>query len=268
MLSIIILTRNEEKWIEGALRSAVFADEVIVVDSQSEDKTLKIAQKYPAKIYVSKGKSFADWRNFGLKKAKSKWIFYLDADERITQKLKQELLSVIKNSQLNSYAVPRRNFYFGFPFFYGQSYPDYQHRLFKREKLVGWEGVLHERPILKDPAKPVGKLKNSLWHFTHRNIESMVNKTNKWSVWEAEQLLTSQHPPMVWWRFFSIIFKTFFEQFFVFKCWRDGTKGVVEGLFQIFSKFITYAKLWELQQKDTAEQRYRQLEKKLGRSFY
>lgn len=260
-LSVIILTKNEEQWVEGAIKSALFADEIIIIDTGSTDKTLEIARKYTSSIYFSKSKSFAAWRNLGIKKAKREWIFYLDADERITKLLQKELLSIIKsrNNKFVSYAVPRKNFYFGFPFNYCNSYPDYQHRFFRRNSILRWEGVLHERPILADSGGSCGYLKNPFWHFTHRDIESMVDKTNRRSIIEAKELLASKHPPMVWWRFFSVVIRSFLKQFITFKCWKDGNKGIVEGFFQIFSNFITYAKLWELQQNGNSMERYKKL---------
>jgi len=263
-LSVIILTKNEEGWIEGALKSALFADEIVVIDSGSTDNTLKIARKYRAKIYSSRAKSFSAWRNLGLRKAKGKWIFYLDADERIAPKLKEELKEIISTSEsgFDSYVVPRKNFYLGYLFRYCHSYPDYQHRFFRKKALLRWEKPLHETPVLAKKQAP-GKLQHPLWHFTHRDIASMLEKTNKWSLIEAKELLAANHPPMRGWRFFSVLGRSFWKQFICFQCWRDGTKGIIEGLFQVFSNFISYAKLWELQQEKRAPERYEKLEKEL-----
>lgn len=265
MLSVIILTRNEEKWLEGALKTASFADEVVIIDNGSSDNTLKIAKKYTARIFSTPCHSFAKLRNLGLEKARGNWIFYLDADERITEELEKELIAITKNknNKLNSYIVPRKNFYFGYRFKYGHSYPDYQHRFFRKEALMKWKKPLHEEPVLKNKSVSPGCLSNHLWHFSHRDIKSMIDKTNSWSLIEAKELLAANHPKMVGWRFFSVLAKSFFRQFVKFQCWRDGTKGIVEGLFQVFSNFISYAKLWELQQKENALERYKKLENKI-----
>lgn len=250
-LSIIIIAGNEEKMIKPALESAEFADEIIVVLANSIDNTEKICRQYTKKIIKTKdeyGKYFAKWRNLGLKKAKSDWLFYLDADERIPIELKKELLRVT-SYQLpvaNYYAVPRANYYLGKRVKYGGSYPDYVKRLFLRAKLKKWQGGLHEEPIIKGE---IGHLKNDLVHYTHRDLTSMLEKTINWSETEAQLLYEAGHPSMVAWRFMSVMFREFWNRGIKKQGFRDGTVGFIEVIYQVFSRFITYARLWEKQQK-------------------
>ncbi|MDP3998647.1 MAG: glycosyltransferase family 2 protein, partial [bacterium] len=114
-LSVIILTKNEESQIKGCLDSIKWTDEVIVVDSGSTDRTLEIAKRYNTKIFTDKGDDFSVKRNLGLEKTSGEWVFYVDADERVTPELREEIKSVISNQEavVSAYKIPRKNFYFG-----------------------------------------------------------------------------------------------------------------------------------------------------------
>ncbi len=103
---------------------------------------------------------------------------------------------------------------------------------------------MHERPIFKGK---LGYLKNSMFHLTHRDLGSMVEKTKEWSVIEANLLFQAHHPPVTWWRILKVMTSEFCQRFVKQQAWRDGTVGWIEGLFQVFNRFLIYARLWELQ---------------------
>lgn len=239
-ITVAIITFNEEEMIVDSLKSADWADEIVVVDSGSSDKTLELARGFKVEIYSLKTQDFASLRDYALSKAKGEWIFYLDADERVTKELKEEIKSVLRSPSFFAYKVRRKNYYFGKSWPYIEKIP----RLFKKEVLKGWFGVLHESPKINSE---VGQLKNYLLHYTHRNISSMVEKTNKWSNIEADLRFKAKHPKMTWWRFFRIMLTTFWEYFITQRGFRAGTVGFIESIYQSFSSFITYAKLWEKQ---------------------
>jgi len=248
-ISIITITLNEEQMIDDCLKSAVWADELILLDGGSTDKTLQIAEKYQAKVFSqeAKEKDWASWHNQGKIKATGDWIFYLDADERITPGLQKEIITIIKNKNCHdsAFAVPRRNILLGKAMNFGGWYPDYQIRLFKKENLKKWQGRLHERPIFKGT---LGYLKQQMLHLTHRDLSSMVEKTILFSNVEAQLLYQAGHPPVVWWRILKVMIWEFFDRFGKKQAWRDGIVGWIEGLFQVFNKFLIYARLWEKQQ--------------------
>lgn len=245
-LSVIIITKNEEEMIKDCLESVrQLADEIIIVDSGSKDKTLEIAKKYTDRIFTYKNGSFSDWRNFGLKKAKGDWVLYIDADERVTASLRDEIKNA-KSKNINAYAIPRRNFYLGREMRYGGAWPDYVKRLFEREKLSRWEGKLHEEPVFEGK---LGHLKEPMIHITHRDLSSMIEKTRQWSKIEADLLYEAGHPPVTWWRIIRIMLSEFWKRGIKLQGWRDGTVGWIEIIFQTFSRFITYARLWEMQQE-------------------
>ncbi len=250
MISVIIITKNEEKMIEDCLKSLVFADEILVVDTGNEDKTNQIAKKYGAKIINYEGKgNFASWRNKGLKEAKGDWILYVDADERISKTLSEEILLKIKNENTENYsgyAIPRRNFIFGKEFKHSGQYPDYQKRLFRKEDFIKWTGDVHEEPNFKGE---LGHMKNPMIHKKNINISQMVQKTNQWSEIEARLMIEAHHPPMTLSRFFTAIIREFWFRMIVQMAFLDGVEGIIYAIYQVFSKFTSYAKLYEMQIK-------------------
>ena len=161
-LSVVILAKNEEKIIKDCLESVKWADEVILVDSGSTDKTLVMAKEFGAKIVNSPSKklAFAKWRNQGLKVAQGDWLLYVDADERVTPELKKEIESLIKSKpKAVAFEIPRKNFYLGKEVRYGGAWPDYVRRLFLKKKLKGWVNQLHEHPEVEGSW---GRLKHPL----------------------------------------------------------------------------------------------------------
>lgn len=246
-LTIIIIARNEEEVIKDCLASIKWADEIILLDTGSTDQTPALAQKAGARVIKLqfKGFDFSGWRNRGLKEAQGDWLFYLDADERITPLLKEEILKTINQKpQKNAFAIPRRNFYLGQEMHHGGAWPDYVKRLFKKDNLERWTGQLHEEPVFQGE---LGHLQEPLIHFTHRDLTSMTQKTIHWSKIEARLLFEAHHPPVTWWRVFKIMALEFWQRGIKRQGWRDGTVGVIEIIFQMFSRAITYVCLWELQ---------------------
>lgn len=247
MISVVVIAKNEEGKIGDALASVKdLADEILVLDGGSTDKTIAIASKAKAKVVKQKGKSYSDWRNQGIKEAEGDWIFYLDADERVTPELKQEIRNIMisDKSQCVAYAIPRKNIIFGREMKHGGWWPDYVKRLFKKAALGRWVGELHEDPVFEGE---LGHLKSALVHLKHNNISEMIAKTNKWSVVEAKLLFGVGHPKMTWWRFFRIMTGELWYRLIVKKGFLDGTEGTIYSIYQMFSRYVTYVKLWEMQ---------------------
>lgn len=249
-LSIIVLAGNESEVIRECLESASFADEIILVLANSNDNTKKIAKtlKLPLKIIETTdeyNKNFSKWRNLGFKAATGDWLLYLDADERITEALRDEITkTIIKPETFTYYVIPRANHYLGQRVRFGGSYPDYVKRLYLRSNFSGYQGYLHEEPIVTGE---LGYLKNDLLHFTHRNLASMLQKTIVWTDMEAQALFEAQHPPVVWWRFPRMMFTKIWQRLIKEQMWRDGIVGWISVIFEAFDTFIIYARLWEKQ---------------------
>lgn len=249
MLSVIIITKNSMDKIEDCLKSVGdIASEILVIDGGSTDGTIEIARKHNAQVINQAGKGYADWRNQGIKEAKREWIFYLDSDERATPELTSEIKSLVTSheSSFSAYAIPRRNIILGKEMRYGGWWPDYVKRLYKKSALKRWIGDLHEEPVFEGR---MGHLKNPIVHLKQDNLSEMIEKTNKWSEIEAELLFDVGHPKMSWWRFFRVMATELWYRLIIKGGFLDGVEGVIYAIYQMWSKFVTYAKLWEMQQK-------------------
>lgn len=244
-ITAIIITKNEENMIADCIDSVSFCDEVLVIDSASTDNTVAIAKHIGAKTYVIDDTVFsqAKRRNFGKEKAKSKWVFYIDADERVSKDLETDIKKVIeeKNPKYSVYRVERKNYYLG-----NHEWPvtEKLERLFKKDALEGWFGDLHESPKVTGT---IGDLSGFLKHYTHKDLSSMLAKTIAWSEIEAKLRMDANHPQMTWWRFPRVMSTAFYDSYIKQKGYTVGVVGLIESMYQAFSMFITYAKLWELQ---------------------
>ena len=250
-LSVVIIAKNEEIKLPGCLESLMWADEIILIDNGSDDRTSQIARKHKAKVFSLTKAGYSSLRNKGLSLASGEWVLYVDADERVTPELKSEISDLISNSQKPisgdnpiAYAIPRCNIILGREMKHGGWWPDYVKRLFRRDKLIKWTGDLHEEPIYDGI---MGHLENSLVHVKEDNLSDMVAKTNKWSEIEARLMFESGHPQMNLPRFLSAIIREFWYRIVVKKAFLDGAEGMIFGIYQVYSRFISYAKLWEMQ---------------------
>ena len=241
-LTAIVIAKNEEPRIDTCLTHLAWVKEIILVDNGSIDKTIDIARNKGAKIFEAKEKDFSGLRELGLREATGTWVLYIDADEEVGEKLQKEIQHVIRSGSNIGYFIKRDTYFLG----HHWPYQDKVERLFLRSALHGWQGTLHETPLY---VGTIGTLTNPLVHRTHRRLEEMVAKTNEWSRLEAQLRLDAHHPPVVWWRLLRAMITGFNRSFFALGGWRAGAVGLIESIYQAFSMFVTYAKLWELQQK-------------------
>ncbi len=242
-LSAIVIARNEEARIGGCLSSLTWVDEIVVVDNGSTDNTRTIAKDHGA-IVIPAGdvRDFAKLHNLGKEKAQGEWLLYVDADETVSDELAKEIKKAVsrRSSVVSGYEIRRKNYYLGRPW----PGDEYILRLMRKDALTEWYGELHETARVNGK---IGRLHAPLLHDTHRTLEEMVTKTNEWSQAEAKFRFDAGHPPVVWWRFIRVMLTAFFDSFISQGGWRAGVVGWVESVYQAFSMFITYAKLWELQ---------------------
>ncbi len=246
-ITIIILALNEADVIKDAILSVKdIAKEILVINANSTDNTKEIAEKNGALVISRQFKDFSDQRNFAILHAKTPWIMYLDADERLTDSFKKELKEKIESydekGSVGGFYVNRKTFYFGKDW----NLTDRVQRVFYKEKFIEWYGVVHETPKIHGE---FSEINSPILHFTHRNLSQMVGKTNEWSEYEARLRLKSNHPSMTAWRFIRVMGTEFINSYIKNGGYKNGTYGLIEAIYQAFSMFITYAKLWELQQK-------------------
>lgn len=259
-LSVIVLAYNEEKMIRACLESAKWADEVVIINSASKDKTLEIASQYTKKIFERKLKSFAEQRDFGAKEAEGEWILYLDADERITKNLQMEIKKALKTKPFSAYQIPRQNYFYGKKIRYGGYWPDYVTRLFKKNDFLGWQGKIHESPKFKGK---LGTLQHPMLHLSHRSVSEGFEKSLRWTKMEAELFFKANHPKISALRVLKVGLWEFCYRYFKKLGFLDGFVGFVEAMIQAWNKFMVYTYLWELQNQETINKNYQKVEREL-----
>lgn len=265
MLSVVLITKNEENRIGVCLESVKWADEIIVVDNGSTDDTLKIAKKYTNKIFKANLQDFTALRNLGFENTNGEWVMNVDADERVLEPLKKEIRDLIQSSDFSAYAISRKNIIFGTEVRYGPFWPDWVIRLIKKSDFEGWAGKIHEYPKFEGK---LGYSKNSLLHLTHRDIDQTVLKSLEWSKIDAKLRLEADHPRMSGWRFLRIFMSEIFNQGILRKGFFNGTVGTIDAIVQAFSLFITYVRLWEMQQFKPLDKIYDDIDKKLSQNNF
>jgi len=246
-ITAIIITKNEETMLPDCLKSLNWVDELIIVDSDSQDKTTEIAKKYNSKIISTPDSTdYATARNLGLKHAARSWIFYIDADERVTSSLKKEIQDATSTSspQPISYKIPRQNIMLGRWLKHGGFWPDHVHRLFNSHALVKWTGKLHESPTVIGKTK---SLSNSLQHFTARTISSALQKSALWAPIEAQLLFKAKSPKVSSLKIIKAFFQKLFQNLIVKKGFLDGARGIILAYIQASHHASTLVSLWQIQ---------------------
>ncbi|MCL5676132.1 MAG: glycosyltransferase family 2 protein [Patescibacteria group bacterium] len=264
MLSAVVLTKNEEKNIEECLQALLWCDEIIVVDDYSEDKTKEIVRKQKADnskqritLYERKlGGNYFAQRNFGLKKAKGEWILFVDADERVSKDLAEEIKSVIEKDNIlrakrevlnrrsrtiKGYVVKRHDFFLGKWLKHGETNSVKLLRM--AQKGAGkWEGKVHEKWEIKGKTSV---LINPLLHYPHQTIGEFLKRINSYSSIRAEELYKSGEKSGLW----QIILypaAKFLQNYFIRLGFLDGMPGFFMALFMSFHSFLVRGKLYLL----------------------
>ncbi len=260
-ISALIIAKNEATMIEHCIRSVAWCDEVIVIDDGSVDDTREIAETLGATVISFRHNSFSRLREEALKRAKSAWVFYIDADERVTPTLAKEINVMIETSDAQVFRVQRENFYFGKKFKAGGWEDDWVERVFKRDSLSGWFGEVHESPQYTGK---VIDLQTKLVHFTHRDTVSGLLKTAAWTPIEAKELFKSNVPKVTLLTLFRKGFMEFFRRAFLKQGYLDGMEGMVEAIIQGINRVLVYIQVWELQQKPSISEKYKSKEAEMS----
>jgi glycosyltransferase involved in cell wall biosynthesis len=258
--TVIIPVYNEEEYLPGCLQSAKWANEIIVVDFHSTDRTVQIAEEAGATVVQTRASGFADRKNEGVKQASGDWLLFIDADERISRSLRKEI-ELLTPNEYTMYSIPRKNYILGKFLHHGGWYPDYQQRLVKRSDFIGWQGKLHEHVEMK--SVKVGTLRQPLIHLTHRGIAWMLRKTIYYAKVEAELKLQAGHPTIRLRNIFGSMLREFWYRAVKMSGWRDGMRGWIEIFYQTFNAMVIMVYLWEMQQTSMADQ-YRKLRERIG----
>jgi len=249
MISVIILTKNEENNIAACLDGLAWCDEKIVIDDHSSDKTVEIAKKKGAIIFTrTMGNDFSDQRNFGLEKAKGDWILFIDADERVSSALWYEIMQHTSDSIDDStgYYIKRQDTIWGKTLKYGEVGNIVLLRLAK--KGVGkWEGKVHEQWKIHGKSQ---LLKNPLDHYPHPTVTDFLREINYYTDLRAEELYNKK-VKATWLTVLLYPETKFILNYFLKRGYMDGLQGFVFAMMMSFHSFLVRSKLWLMWQKNS-----------------
>lgn len=248
-ISVAIITKNEEKNIGACLESVKWAEEIIVVDDISQDNTLQICQKYEnVKIYQHKMENgYGPQKNYTLEKTKGEWVFSIDADERITPELRDEILSRAGKENFDGYYFRMK-----YPAFGGWILDDFPRnlRLFKRDAGKFTDKMVHERIVIKGE---IGVMKNPILHLcrSYNSIEDYLSKQDRYTSYTADDLYDMGRRITFTNALFYFIIKPIFIFLRKFILWgyKYGFQGFLLSVLSAYDYFLSYTKLWEKQRK-------------------
>lgn len=244
-LSVLIITLNEERYIKSLLEDIDFADEVLVVDSFSTDKTVSIIKSFPnVKLIQNQFVNYTVQRNFALDKAQNSWILFIDADEKLDAKLKSEILNTINDKNAASAYLVHRTFMFKNKKLYFSGWQtDKIFRLFNKTKCRYTEDrMVHEKLIVNGE---IGTLKNKIIHFSYTSFRDYKAKMHQYGVLKAnEKIKKGQRSSYILMIFHPVY--TFLYQYLIRLGFLDGTKGITICYLNAYSIFIRYKELFRL----------------------
>jgi glycosyltransferase involved in cell wall biosynthesis len=247
-VSVIIITKNEEVAIEGCLKSVMWADEIIVVDSGSVDRTIEICKSYGAKVT-----STNDWPGFGqqknraLKLATNEWVFSIDADERITPELQAEIQNALNDAnKKTAFRIPRKSSYCGQFINYSGWWPDYVTRLFPRHGAKFSDDLVHERIVFEGEIKT---LKEPLIHMSHTDLEEVLNKTNRYTSDGAAMLFAQGKKSSLKKAILHGVW-AFIRTYIIRRGFLDGRMGLILAISYAEGTYYRYLKLMMLNEKN------------------
>ena len=246
-LSVVVMTCNEEKNIQECLESVSgWVDEIVVVDDFSTDTTLDIARRYTDKIYQKKWEMEGVSRNYAYSRAGNEYILSLDADERVSEGLKNELIELFrKPPEYNGYNIPHRNYIGNVRIRHGEFYPNAKLKLFRRDKFRYEEAEYHPRAFMEGERKT---LKNDIIHYNWADFHAAFAKLNHQTDFEARKWFRDKRK-MSLGRLFRKMFSRFMKFYLGKKGYKDGFIGFFFALYSGMYQFFTYCKYYELKNK-------------------
>ncbi len=240
-ISVIVITKNEEGNIEECLKSVKWADEIIVVDAESSDSTIKITEKFTKNIFVKSWEGFAKQKRYALSLASNDWVLSIDADERVTDDLADEIISKDLNAY-EGYFIRRENYFFGKLITTCGWEKDYQLRLFKKSKTRVTEKLVHEGFEVEGNRT---NLENPLIHYPNQNLHQAIEKANKYSSLVAiEKFREGKEYSLL-----KLLFQppvSFYHYYIARKGLKDGIHGFLLSFFHFLTNLMTITKLWEM----------------------
>lgn len=243
-ISVYIIAYNEAEKIKDCINSVLWANEIILVDSNSTDGTTEIALDLGVKVIQKKFDGYGDLRNEALKHCTCDWIFSIDSDERCTQEAMTEITDLILNAPLDIYRVPRKNFFMGRWIKHSGWYPNFrQPQLFRNGKMTYTNEPVHEG-FISHSNKKIGEIKNFIWQFPFKNSEEVIHKTNRYSTLGAQKLFDKEVDSSIFKAFCHGLW-SFIKHYFLKLGILDGGPGFVIAFANFEGTFYRYIKLYE-----------------------
>lgn len=245
-ISVVVNTWNEERNIKKCLESVrQLADEIVVVDMESEDRTVEIAKKFGAKIFSYKYTGYVEpARNFAVSKVFEEWILILDADEELPKNLAERLKKIVKENKIDYLEIPRKNIIFGKWIQHSRWWPDYNIRFFRKGK-VRWSDKIHISPMTKGIGERLSEKEElAIIHYNYQSVSQYIDRLNRYSSIQADNLLSGGYK-FKWQDLAQMPAEEFLSRFFAGQGYKDGLHGLVLAILQAFSEFVLYLKVWE-----------------------
>lgn len=246
-ISVIIITKNEEKNIKACLESVSWADEITIVDAESEDRTVELTKQFNGRVFIKKWEGFVLQKRFALNQANNEWVLSLDADERISAELKNEILKK-DPGEFNGFLIRRKNFLFGKEITTCGWDKDYQLRLFRKSKANLNEKLVHEGFVVDGKTN---SLENVIIHNTFSSLDNYMKKVNEYTTLSAEETYQTKSKVTAL-TILTHTFSAFFRYFISLKGFKDGMHGLIVSFINSLSTMLTYTKIWELQRKENS----------------
>lgn len=243
-ISVIIITKNEVKNIKQCLESVSWADEIIIVDAESEDKTVELARQFTDKIFIKKWEGFVPQKKYALSLTNNEWILSLDADERVSPELKGEIKNINLNG-IDGFFIKRKNYLFEKEITSCGWDKDYQLRLFKKSKVELPERLVHEG--FKINGKTV-YLSNVIHHHTFSSLHNYLIKVNSYTTLRAKEIYKSKKKVTAL-TIFTHAFSAFVRYYISLKGFKDGMHGLIISFINSVSTMLIYVKIWEKQKQ-------------------
>ncbi len=248
-ISATVLTFNNGSTLEMCLRSIAWVDEIVVVDSFSTDQSLEVASRYTKKIFQRQWPGFIQQRNFAKQQTTGEWILWVDADEVVPPELRKEMEHALLHAAetVQGFLVPRCSFYLGRWIRHGAWYPDLSVRLFRSEG--NWWGGQEPHAAVEIKGG-LGRLKNDILHYNYESFGHQIRTIDKYSQMAAMELMKRGQSFSLY-KMLTHPLGRFLKEYLIKQGFRDGMPGLIIVVSTMFYVFAKYAKLWELEQKQT-----------------
>jgi glycosyltransferase involved in cell wall biosynthesis len=257
-ISIALIVRNEEENMEKCLKSICWSNDIVVIDQSSTDRTRDICEKYTKKVFITKPKGICNPdRMLAIEKSDNEWVLLLEADERVTNELKDEMLTIVNDVKRKeiAYYIPVKSFFLGKWIKTCGWYPGFILRLFKKGE-VNYPPTIHSHGQTQGPC---GKLKSDLIHLSYTSLSQYFYKFNRYTQQLAQEKFSKKRrvtPLNFLLLFFVKPLYFFLNKYFLKLGIRDGFRGFFISFSSALTVFVTYAKLWEMQNQDSKKSNF------------